>query len=228
MSVNSPDHTLKSQYHAQVTADLESNSQEQERITTEVAALKEQLTALELDHALLTNMQQALATSEAGTGSSSSGAARTAGAAAPSVPRPRNVKKPARTAAAAGTSQKSSRKASEKTSEKAPAKTSAKTSSKSSTTHASRNGAPTLRDLVSDQLAQQKEPRSASEVTTALTQAHPQRKVGATVVRNTLEALVAKGQALRSKQQNSVFYSATSATKSNTSDSAAASAPATA
>ncbi|BBJ37295.1 hypothetical protein SSPO_000130 [Streptomyces antimycoticus] len=43
--------------------------------------------------------------------------------------------------------------------------------------------------------------RSAAEVTTALTQTLPDREIKATVVRSTLEALVAKGQAHRTKQK---------------------------
>ncbi|MEV8565374.1 hypothetical protein AB0436_07250 [Streptomyces sp. NPDC051322] len=199
MSANSPDNTLKSQYHAQVTADLESNVKEQERIATEVAALKEQLTALERDHELLTSMQQALATAEAHAGipaTEAGGRTAKAASATAAVPRPRASRKSGRTPAAA------------KASEKAAAA--------GRTKKASRNGAPTLRDLVSVQLSQQKEPRSAAEVTAALTKAHPQRNVGATVVRNTLESLVAKGEAVRSKQQNSVFYSAAGTTKQAT------------
>jgi predicted transcriptional regulator len=67
-------------------------------------------------------------------------------------------------------------------------------------------GAPTLRDLVLDHLGGQSEPRSAAEVTTGLAEAHPDRTFQGTVVRNTLEALVAKGHVQRNKQQKSVFY----------------------
>lgn len=214
MSANSPDNTLKSQYHAQVTADLEANAKEQERIATDLAALKEQLTALEQDHELLTSMQQALgaAAALASTSTAKAGGRTTkAASATASVPRPRTARKPGRTTTAA--------------------KTSEKTAAAGGAKKASRNGAPTLRDLVSAQLSEQKEPRSAAEVTTALTQAHPQRKVGATVVRNTLESLVAKGQAVRSKQQNSVFYSAAATAKQGkqaTAEASADRAPATA
>ncbi|MEV6654539.1 BlaI/MecI/CopY family transcriptional regulator, partial [Streptomyces sp. NPDC051219] len=70
------------------------------------------------------------------------------------------------------------------------------------------NGLPTLRTLVTGHLADQHEPRSVSEVTAALTTAHPERTLSATVVRNTLENLVAKGQAERTKQGSSVYYTA--------------------
>ncbi|NEB20730.1 hypothetical protein G3I46_30240, partial [Streptomyces coelicoflavus] len=51
---------LASQYSVQVTDDLERNIKEQERVSTEIAALQQQLAALQHDHALLVNMQQAL------------------------------------------------------------------------------------------------------------------------------------------------------------------------
>ncbi|MFF7098094.1 hypothetical protein ACFY9A_37770 [Streptomyces rubradiris] len=65
-----------------------------------------------------------------------------------------------------------------------------------------------LVDLVRNHLTGTNEPRSAAEITTALGQAHPQRGVKATVVRNTLENLVARCQAERSKQGSAVFYMA--------------------
>ncbi|MFJ6304328.1 hypothetical protein [Streptomyces althioticus] len=68
--------------------------------------------------------------------------------------------------------------------------------------------APKLVDLVRRHLDEQKEPRSAAEVATALGQAHPGRTVKVTVVRSTLEGLVARNQAQRSKQGTSVFYTA--------------------
>ncbi|MBD9734531.1 hypothetical protein IGX29_22505, partial [Streptomyces sp. H28] len=51
---------LTSQYTAQVASDLERNLTEQERISGDIAALQQQLTALQHDHAVLLNMQQAL------------------------------------------------------------------------------------------------------------------------------------------------------------------------
>ncbi|MEU6098600.1 hypothetical protein [Streptomyces sp. NPDC047079] len=47
-----------------------------------------------------------------------------------------------------------------------------------------------------------------AEVATALGQAHPERGIKTTVVRTTLEGLVAKNQAKRTKQGASVFYTA--------------------
>lgn len=51
---------LKTQYIAQVAADLERNAKEQERLIGEIDALQEQLLGLRQDHAVLLHMQQAL------------------------------------------------------------------------------------------------------------------------------------------------------------------------
>ncbi|MFE2571429.1 hypothetical protein [Streptomyces mirabilis] len=69
---------LTSQYIAQVTGDLERNTKEQERIGQEIETLQEQLHALQHDHTVLVNMQQALG--------DASPAAEADTAAAPSVP----------------------------------------------------------------------------------------------------------------------------------------------
>ncbi|WP_333772740.1 hypothetical protein [Streptomyces sp. IBSBF 3136] len=67
---------------------------------------------------------------------------------------------------------------------------------------------PTLIELVLTHLTGQQEPRSASEVAQALDQAHPERGIQPTVVRTSLENLVAKNKAQRTKQGTSVFYTA--------------------
>ncbi len=70
---------------------------------------------------------------------------------------------------------------------------------------------PTLVELVRSHLAEQSEPRSAAEVATALGEAHSGRTIRPTVVRTTLEGLVAKNQAQRTKQGTSVYYTAAEA-----------------
>lgn len=65
---------------------------------------------------------------------------------------------------------------------------------------------PKLVELVRRHLGEQNEPRSAAEIAGALGQAHPERAVKTTVVRSTLEGLVARNQAQRTKQGSSVFY----------------------
>ncbi|MER7490789.1 hypothetical protein ABTY20_33900, partial [Streptomyces sp. NPDC126497] len=67
---------------------------------------------------------------------------------------------------------------------------------------------PKLVELVRRHLGEQSEPRSAAEVADALGRAHPGRTVKTTVVRSTLEGLVARNQAQRTKQGSSVFYTA--------------------
>lgn len=72
---------LKTQYAAQVSADLERNTKEQERIGAEVEALQEQLSALQHDQTLLAELQQALG------GDKAAANAKRASVSAPSVPR---------------------------------------------------------------------------------------------------------------------------------------------
>ncbi|MFF4837969.1 hypothetical protein [Streptomyces sp. NPDC001315] len=69
-----------------------------------------------------------------------------------------------------------------------------------------RQQSPTLVALIRAYLAEQSEPCSAAEVATALSEAHPDRVIKTTVVRTTLEGLVARSSAQRLKQGHSVFY----------------------
>nr|WTB28962.1 hypothetical protein OG781_05020 [Streptomyces sp. NBC_00830] len=184
---------LASQYIAQVTGDLERNVKEQERISAEIEALQEQLGALQHDHSVLVSMQEALG------GANAAGEADTT--ATPTVPRQATAEpqqnKPKQAAATSAKTTASKKNAAKASSAKAP-----KTDTK-----------PTLVNLIRSHLEQQSEPRSATEISTALTQAHPDRGVKTTVVRTTLEGLVAKSQAQRTKQGASVFYTATAASE---------------
>jgi hypothetical protein len=87
--------------------------------------------------------------------------------------------------------------------EKQPAK---KAAGKKGATKATQ---PTLVHLIHLHLTEQSEPRSAAEVAEALGAAHPDRAIATTVVRTSLETLVAKSLAQRTKQGRSVFYTAT-------------------
>lgn len=199
---------LASQYIAQVSGDLEANVKEQERISAEIASLQEQLASLQHDHGVLVSMQQALGITQAAVASGAESTSAT-------VPAPRRKK-----AGAAAGGQRKTRKSTagpaKKTARKPVAKktTTAKTTTAktaktgSATTGTAKAAEPTLVELIRRHLAEQKEPRSAAEISTALGQAHPERGVSAKVVRVTLEGLVAKSQAERSKQGRSVFYSA--------------------
>lgn len=184
---------LTSQYIAQVTGDLEHNAKEQERIGKDIEALQEQLRALQHDHTVLVNMQQALGAASA--------AAEAATAAAPSVPHQASAEpkqsKPKKAAAA-----DAKKTASKKSAPKASAVKASETAAK-----------PSLVDLIRGHLEQQSEPRSTAEIAAALTQAHPDRSVKTTVVRTTLEGLVAKSHAHRSKQGSSVYYTVAAASE---------------
>lgn len=197
--------TLKSQYLAQVEADLERNTKEKERIVADLAALQGQLTTLEQDHALLVGVRQTLVSVMPAPGQDTEPVGVPADARPAAVPQARKPKTSGRTSKPSA---------------------SRKTPAKAETDGSSSSGAPTLVELVTADLAGHTEPRSAAEITTVLAQAHPDRKIQATVVRNTLEALVAKGRGLRSKQGRSVYYSTAEAAPST--DAAGESAPATA
>ncbi|MFF4758306.1 hypothetical protein [Streptomyces sp. NPDC001292] len=180
---------LTSQYINQVTTDLERNVKEQERITEEITALQSQLAALQHDHTVLVNMQQAL-----GIAGAAPDPATTDNASVPS-PRKKAAAEPRGKAKTAAAKQPTTKRQSTKS----PA---AKNDA------AAKKTQPTLAELVRRHLTQQNEPRSAAEVATALGQAHPDRGIKTNVVRTTLENLVARSQAQRSKQGTSVFYTA--------------------
>ena len=66
---------------------------------------------------------------------------------------------------------------------------------------------PLLGDLLRDLLSAYDEPRLAKELRDELLEKYPDRNPTPQVVRNTLEALVAKGRIRRHKQKRSVMYS---------------------
>ncbi|MER7666299.1 MULTISPECIES: hypothetical protein [unclassified Streptomyces] len=210
MPEHNPNH-LQSHYAQQVAADLENNSSEQERIRSEVAALQAQLETLQKDHELLVSMQAALG----GTPAKSTKAAKDAkpaktatGAKGATVPKARRASGSATTVAATTAKDQS------KAAKKPAATTTAKSSTAPRTTTAAKSGtapkttATPLRELAVGILGRRQEPWSAAEVTEELTRAHPDRPLTVQLVRNALEASVAKNQSERSKQQNSVYYTA--------------------
>ncbi|MEU9346470.1 hypothetical protein AB0D74_35220 [Streptomyces sp. NPDC048278] len=70
---------------------------------------------------------------------------------------------------------------------------------------------PSLVDAVHAYLAQQREPRSATDVAEAIRAGQPGRTIKTTVIRTTLENLVARNRARRTKQGRAVFYTLSSA-----------------
>ncbi|MER6982825.1 hypothetical protein [Streptomyces carpinensis] len=189
---------LTTQYAAQVATDLERNLKEQERITGEIALLQEQLATLQHDHAVLQSVQQAL-------GVTSAPHKPTADVPAVTVPNPRKkaATEPSRS------KQTRAKKSAAPSRGSAPAKSPSKKKADAAT--GSQAAQPKLVDLVREHLAGQSEPRSAAEITTTLGRQYPERTVKTTVVRTTLEGLVAKKQAQRTKQGTSVFYTAETA-----------------
>lgn len=211
---------LTSQYTAQVASDLERNVKEQENVAAEIAALQERLTVLRRDHAVLVNMQQALGIAPvsvepvaapeepvaapaegAVSGDATVPAPRRKSRAGSGADRPKRGKTPA--ASGRGTSGKPARASS-------GARTDGVKTNESKTNGAKTNGTKSngtkLVELVRQHLAEQTEPRSAAEIAASLGRVHPERVVKTTVVRSTLEGLVARNQAQRTKQGTSVFY----------------------
>ncbi|MFH0179822.1 hypothetical protein [Streptomyces cacaoi] len=182
--------SLKPLYAARLADDLERNTEEQARLSSEMAALQEQLETLRHNRALLVHMQQAL-----GDVGDTVGQSTPAEGVQVSVPR--------QAEAAPGQDGKNGE-------DRTAAAT--KRSSSSRTAAVARDGsAPTLRDLVVGHLSVKGQPLSAIEVADGLAGAHPTRNIKLTVVRSTLEAMVAKGLVRRSKQGKSVFYTAVAA-----------------
>nr|WP_307787341.1 hypothetical protein [Streptomyces musisoli] len=183
-----------------MTNDLENNLKEQERITAEIAALQAQLASLQHDHGILLNMQQALGvTASAGSTVVPSPRKKSGGARRPEAKKP-TAKQPAVKQPAVKKSTAKKPTAAQPAASKAAAKKPATAKATSEPQQ------PTLIELVRRHLAEQSEPRSAAEVTEALGRAHPDRGVQTKVVRTTLENLVARNLAHRTKQGSSVFY----------------------
>ncbi|MEW5539270.1 hypothetical protein AB1339_16630 [Streptomyces cyaneofuscatus] len=180
MSKNPPAPSITADYAQRVTDDLSANRTEQERVRAELARLQEELVRLEESEQVLTKMQEVLGTTPKQTAKKGKG---TKTAAVPAARRSNGK-------TAAG---------------KTDTTTARKTSKKSASPK--KPGEPTWLELTTAHLTAQNEPKSAAEVSAALTEAHPERAVQVTIVRNTLEQGVAQGLFARSKQGRSVFYS---------------------
>ncbi|MFF3505467.1 hypothetical protein [Streptomyces sp. NPDC003247] len=218
---------VTSQYAAQVAGDLERNLKEQERIAGEIAVLQGQLAALEQDRSVLLNVQQALGVEPAVPPAAAVAVEPAAAAPGPvaEVPAPRGKKQPATGTAQRKRTGKSAPPARKQDGRKKAARTTtARTTEAGATTApttearattarttgagttAAEPAKPSLVSLVREHLAGQNEPRSAAEIAQWLDKHHPERGIKTTVVRSTLEGLVARNQAHRSKQGTSVFY----------------------
>jgi hypothetical protein len=186
MSENTPTSTISADYAQRITDDLAANRSEQDRARAELTRLQDELIRLEEGEQILVKMQEVLG----GNGKPAAGRNRSRRAAAPAARRAKEKATPRKDEAE---SKGRSRTKQRTTAEGAAAPKGA--------------GEPTWRELVTAYLADQREPKSAAEVTAALTESHPQRPAQVTVVRNTLEQGVAHGLLKRSKQGRSVYYS---------------------
>ncbi|MFD5401580.1 hypothetical protein [Streptomyces griseorubiginosus] len=183
---------VTTQYLARVADDLEQNLKEQERLGTEIAVLQSQLAELEADRTVLVSLQEAL------------GATSAPATSAPAAPEPESS--PAATVVDKKDTAAPAKKARAKKPAAAPVPKARKT--KTAAAKPAEPRQPSLVTLARDFLTSQTEPRSAAEIADALAQEHPDRGIKKTVVRTTLEGLVAKNHAQRSKQGSSVFYTA--------------------
>lgn len=197
---------VTSQYLARVTEDLEQNLQEQERLGAEIAVLQSQLADLEADRTVLLSLQDAL-------GAASAPVAPAAGPApAPTAADEDDATAPGPTEEAQPKKTRAKKARAEKPTA-APRKTAAKREATPAKSAEPRQ--PSLVSLARDFLTSQTEPRSAAEIAEALGQQHPDRNIKTTVVRTTLEGLVAKNLAQRNKQGSSVFYTAPDPTEAS-------------
>ncbi|MEW1615710.1 MULTISPECIES: hypothetical protein [unclassified Streptomyces] len=187
MSVSTPPSSLTADYARRIADDLSANRSEQERVCDELTRLRAELSQLEECEHVLLKMQQVLGAGEAS-------AAPTAEDVV-SVPQARRPSNRTNTRTA-----KSSRGAKS-------AATPGSSPAAGPSTPARNTGGPTWRELITEHFTGVDGPRSATEITAALAEAHPHRKVRVAVVRNALEQGVAQARLERSKQGRSVFYS---------------------
>ncbi|WP_351234792.1 hypothetical protein [Streptomyces sp. NPDC002133] len=202
---NEPDNTKpQDQYTAQIAAVLETNTQEQERVRSQMADLQARLERLQHDHKLLSEMcgtkgvgapetpvKERAAKSASGEADATSGEA----AAPQAVPKPRSAK--AKKAAAAPRRQQENATQSQSKPRGAakPQKAAAKKTR------------PALHELVQGLLTS--DPKTAGELVTALAEAHPKRAVTNTqLVRNALNTLIRNSRAERHQQGTAVFFTA--------------------
>jgi hypothetical protein len=179
--MSNTDNTLKSQYAAQVAADISRNEEE-------LTLLRARLEALEADLSVLRNVQEALELTVEKTTESAEGALGSG---------------------TTGNTRKASRSAGPRSRDAVPRSRGVNGSSREG--GRARRQSPTLRELVENQLVEQGAPTVAAEVAAVIAERHPERNASIPVVRGALENLVARNRAQRTKQGSSVFYSIPSA-----------------
>ncbi|MFF4309953.1 hypothetical protein ACWCY6_39085 [Streptomyces sp. 900105755] len=184
----SPGTELASEYSARIARDLEINAQEQDRLATEIAALEEQLRAVRENRAVLERLQQALTPQAPASASAPS-----------SVPASAPSSVPASAPGSAAADVDTDAVVPHQRTEPAPNR---RTVPKQGPPEPK----PSLVEAVHAYLAEQREPRSATDVAEAIRAAQPGRTIKTTVIRTTLENLVARNRVRRTKQGRAVFY----------------------
>ncbi|WP_405914176.1 hypothetical protein OG760_35560 [Streptomyces sp. NBC_00963] len=195
---------VKAEYAQKVADDLAANQSEQDRVRDELARMQDELVQLEESGRVLVEMQGVLGISSKPTGKS--------------------VRKTAKVPAARIPKSEAAAKKTPKTGRSSKSAAEPSTRGKTRTTKAAtahRAGGPSWIELIGAYLAGQSEPKSSTEIAAGVAEAHPQRGVQVTVVRNTLEQGVARGVIERSKQGRSVYYQTAPAGAEATDDSKA-------
>ncbi|MFJ4715956.1 hypothetical protein [Streptomyces sp. NPDC088785] len=218
MSSRSAD-TLRSRYTEQAASDLADNRRRQQEIADQLAALKQQeaLLADILDLAERYEEFDAAARTAERAREEAGDSAKAAGRTAPPARKTPAGRTPAQRTPGGKAPGKPSAQAVGNTRAKGdPKKSDAEKgdAEKSGTKkgvvkRSAAKGAPRrplLRDLLVDLLAAHDAPRSAAELREELLSRYPDRTPTPQVVRNTLEALVAKSRIRRHKEQRSVTY----------------------
>ncbi|MGW7455017.1 hypothetical protein [Streptomyces sp. NPDC054787] len=193
---------VQDDYAQQIASDLSTNQSAQEQTRKELERLQQELEELQEGEKVLLKMQEALGIS-----------AKPASASAPAAKR--NVKRAA-VPAARSAGGRGAKKAPEPKAAATAAPRKRKAAGETEVKKEASTGGPSWLELVMATLAGQTEPRSAAEVTETITAAHPERKVQAAVIRNTLEQGVARGRLERSKQGRSVYYTPSGSTPADT------------
>ncbi|MEU6807729.1 hypothetical protein ABZ920_01625 [Streptomyces sp. NPDC046831] len=205
--------TIQDRYAQQVTTDLEKNRAEQQEVTAQLQTLHTRLEHLRLEETWLAGVQASLAGPGGAQDSSPADDEADCGSSETpeqsSLPQQlgRTRKKAAQPAGGRRTAQKKT--AAETATKKVTAK---KTSAQAAGAKSAVSTTTTpvlgvlLKAIVDGHAGQ---PRTALEIGEELERRYPERARAVTIVRNTLERLVAKSEIERTRQKRTVLYSST-------------------
>lgn len=205
--------TVRSRYAEQAAADLAENRRLQQELTEKIAGLKQEETLLADILRLAEGFEASPETPSLPQQAQEEPALPEQAQDEPALPQQAQeepvLASPAPAPASDGESSRGPAKARVKnTTPKAAATTAGRKSGKSTAPAAKETSRqPLLGDIFMGLLGEHDEPLLAKELRDELEQKHPERTPTPQVVRNTLEALVAKGRIQRHKQKRSVMYS---------------------